>query len=559
MVTTIARRYGSAASAEWQVLLNQFNLGEGFALVILSVPDRDGAAMCRSALEGFLAERSLHLGTIEPEDPNALRALATTLLGLPEDPGRGGVWVSAVIGETARDRTNWEAAWRQALGSLNQQRNPFRQHFGVPVIFVGAPWVAALLRETAPDLWSVRAMSLHIEPEMVAGWSGLEPLKRELLARIEQEVPVERTPDLDMAMRAAEQLRGKPGQEHALADILARAGSAFIYRREWEEAKKIWLEVVALFRQTNDAVSMAVAWTEIGYISVKSKYLDDALESYQKALTIREQLVREDPNSITRRRDLSQNYYRIGDVLEDLGEFSDALEALRQGLEIVEQLTREDPDNSFWQSGLLHGLRRKGEVLVAQGSLENAIVAFRDAETIAERLALRNPHGPVRKESQAIIHQRIGDVLAAQGDFSGALSELRKCIEIRESFALRHPECIAWQENLSLSHSKIGDVLMAQGDFTGALAAFHESMAISERQEAQDPNNAHWQRDVLVSLTNLAGVAAAAGQQAESVSQAERAVALARALVTRFPNNPQHGRDLPVVEGMLQLLRDAGP
>ena len=76
----IAARFGATAAGEWQVLLNQFTIGEGFALIALSVPDRSAAALCRRELEHFLGVQSLRLAAIEPDNPAALQDLTATLL-----------------------------------------------------------------------------------------------------------------------------------------------------------------------------------------------------------------------------------------------------------------------------------------------------------------------------------------------------------------------------------------------------------------------------------------------------------------------------------------------
>jgi hypothetical protein len=86
--TGVVRRYGQSAGSEWQRLLNQFALGEGFALIVLVVPDRDGARLCLDEVEKELAIRRLtvrlrtswvpKVGALPPEtamsrelDPNA--------------------------------------------------------------------------------------------------------------------------------------------------------------------------------------------------------------------------------------------------------------------------------------------------------------------------------------------------------------------------------------------------------------------------------------------------------------------------------------------------------
>ena len=510
METAIARRYGLAAAAEWQVLLNQFNLGEGFALVILRVPDRDGAALCRSALEGFLAERSLHLGPIEPEDPGTLRTLTVSLLGLPEDPGRGAVWVSAVIGETAPDRTNWDAAWRQALGSLNQQRNPFRQRFNVPVIFVGAPWLATVMRETAPDLWSVRALSLHIEPQLSARTLDRKLPEREVEEIDNAELAAERSPDPEMAMRAAAVLRGKAGQERALADTLVRAAIGFAARRAWAAAEEAWREAAASYRHTGSEGLAAKAWTELGNLYVLTGRSNDALATLREGMAIRERLVRHDPGNSRWQQDLSFSHDRIGDVLEVQGDLTGASAAYRQGMAIRERLTRQYPDKLQWQRDL------------------------------------------------SVSHDHIGHVLEAQGDLTGAIAAFRQAMGIRERLTRQDPDNAQWQRDLSISHNRIGEVLEKQGDLPAALQAVNANYEIAERLARLDPGNAEWQRDLLVPLATMARLASRDQRQADADNYVNHAVALAKALVTRFPNSPRHLQDLAVVEGMLRRIQDAG-
>ena len=57
----------------------------------------------------------------------------------------------------------WERACCAMLEGLNQQRNPLRQTFHVPIVIVVPPWVVPLFRECAPDLWSVRSQVVRIE------------------------------------------------------------------------------------------------------------------------------------------------------------------------------------------------------------------------------------------------------------------------------------------------------------------------------------------------------------------------------------------------------------
>ena len=86
--------------------------------------------------------------------------------------------MEAVVNDSAADGAAWQAAWRHAVGGLNQQRNPLRRKFSVPLILVGAHWLVPVMRETAPDLWSVRSVVVRIEPGELSDHAITEDIGR---------------------------------------------------------------------------------------------------------------------------------------------------------------------------------------------------------------------------------------------------------------------------------------------------------------------------------------------------------------------------------------------
>ena len=358
----IADRYGPAAAREWQVLLNQFNLGHGFALLVLGVPDRDGAALCRTELENFLTARSMILTRIEPERPDDLAALASTLLETPRNPMVGALWIAAVVGETAEAFPAWQAAWRQVLTGLNRQRNPFRRHFTVPVIVVGAPWVAQLMRDAAPDLWSVRSIDLTIEPGPPP--NAADHQTRDLEPRTYDGVTGHKgsAPNPNLALTAAERLRAAIAvetdpaaiarHERSLAGVLERAGKGLAARRRWTESADAWREVATLWARDGADEQAAGAWMGLGDILSINGQTVPALASFRASLAIAERLARADPGNAGWQRDLSVSHNKIGDVLVHQGDLPAALASFRASLAIAERLAQADPGNVGWQRDL---------------------------------------------------------------------------------------------------------------------------------------------------------------------------------------------------------------
>ena len=344
----IERRFGADAAEEWQLVLRQFEFGEGFALLVVTVPDRGGAQLCRGELEAWLRPQGKHLARVEPETPAALRDLATTLLALSVDAAVGAVWVAAAVSEQQADHAAWSDAWRHALGSLNQQRNPLRRRFTVPLILVGAHWLVPVMREIAPDLWSVRALVARIEPGRDTDNSLGERLDLGRSAGQAWEPAGATAPDPAFALQAAERLRGRSGQEPALAELLARAGRGFAARGALDEAKAAWREAAELYRalaaQRPDAFrpNLAASLSNLANMLSDLGEREAALAAAREAVELRRALAAQRPDAF--RPDLAMSLNNLANRLSDLGEREAALAAAREAAELYRALAAQRPD-----------------------------------------------------------------------------------------------------------------------------------------------------------------------------------------------------------------------
>lgn len=262
--STFASRYKLAASADWQALLRLFELNESFAFIVLLVPNEEGAIVCRDALAKHLEENGKEILELETT-PGRLREIANALLFTKARLETGAVWVSRVVSEGAADYREWREAWRRGVSALNQHRNPLRRKWSVPVVFVGAPWLQEVLRESAPDLWSVRTQVAWVEPEA--------PAMDASVPRAADDVP-RRGPDPEMAIAEAERLRGKKGSELVVARLLYRAGLGFAASSQRPEATRVLEESLEIRRRSGaGAEDIADSCFQLGVVlSLTSDY-----------------------------------------------------------------------------------------------------------------------------------------------------------------------------------------------------------------------------------------------------------------------------------------------
>ena len=421
---TIEQRYGTEAAAEWRLLLNQFALGDGFALVVLTVPGPDGAALCADELGAFLAPQARHLAYVASRTTEELRALAPRLLALPDDAARGAVWVIAAFPDITAEQDNWQAAWRYALGSLNQQRNPLRRKFHVPVIVVGAPWLVPLLREMAPDLWSVRSLVVRIEPAREAAVASEGWIRAELALPIDRDrLSADVAPDPALSMREAARLRGVVGQELALVRLLARAGQGFWARGALRAAEDALEEAAELAARSGAPEAAAAAWHDLAVVRHELGDREVALAAAREAAELYRALAAQRPDAF--RPDLAMSLNNLANMLSDLGEHEAALAAAREAVELYRALAAQRSD------------------------------AFRpDLATSLNNLALS---------------------LSDLGEREAALAAAREAVDIRRALAAQRPD--AFRHDLARSLSVLAGCLEAAGQIEAALAADVEAMA----------------------------------------------------------------------------------
>ena len=348
----IADRFGPTAGAEWQVLLNQFIIGEGFALLVLTVPDAGAAKLCRAELEKFLATRGERLADAEIAEPDDLHILTPYLLALPYKASIGALWVEAVVGVTAPDYDAWYEAWFAALTGLNQQRNPFRRHFDYPVILVGASWMAAIMCDNAPDLWSIRSLAIHIEPERAAALPERRQLEPDPVTPMEAPVRGVRRFDPQSAIRAIDTARGVVGRERNLIVLLGRAAAGFAGQGDWTQGESLWREAADTARRVGDLALEAEAHLELGDLAITVGRTADALGSYRASLAIRERLAAADPGNAGWQRDVAVSNAKLGATYRKCKDPAQARRFLLAGRAIMAGLVARYPDWAEWKRDL---------------------------------------------------------------------------------------------------------------------------------------------------------------------------------------------------------------
>ncbi|MGE4048266.1 MAG: tetratricopeptide repeat protein, partial [Acetobacteraceae bacterium] len=427
---------------------------EGFALLVLIVPDRDGAAICRQALADHLAGSGRTVQDLSPGSPVVLRNLAETLLHGELDPGAGAVWVAAAVPASAPDHPAWETAWRWGLATLNQNRNAIVGRYACTLVIVGTPWLVPLFREAAPDLWSLRSMVVHIEPgrdhmQREDRGRDLEPLPRTLY-----DGPV---PDLELTQQAVERLRGLAGKEAELAETLNRLAYACLAQGKPALAEASALDALAYAERFCGPRETGISLDMLGRAIRDQGRAAEAEDIFRRAIALKQE---GGDTPVSRGISLDN----LGRAILDQGRAAEAEDVFRRAI----ALTEEGGGTPVSRGISLNGL---GRAILDQGRAAEAEDVFRRAIALTEE-------GGGTPVSRGISLNGLGRAILDQGRAAEAEDAFRRAIALKE-------EGGGTPVSRGISLNGLGRAILDQGRAAEAEDVFRRALALA--RQANNP------------------------------------------------------------------------
>jgi tetratricopeptide (TPR) repeat protein len=492
-----ALRTALAAEPDWQALLRHFDFNEGFAFILILVESAENAALCREALGDYLKEQGKgSISIVAPHTPDLVRDLPFQLHEPTVPDTVQAIWIESVVleGSVSPERfEEWKAAWRVCFASLNQIRNTMQRTIPCALVFVVAPWMQELIRNIAPDLWSIRSTVTRIFPRV----SSREPDSPSERAFSRPMSDPALAPDPEFAEREASRLRGKPGQELALARILRRAGEGYIARAEQAQAIRVLEEAQGLQVGTSASpVDLASTKTFLGRAFQMDAQWPQAESCFRAALELDRSALGEDHPAIA--TDMSD----LASLLKETNRHKEAEPLYRGALAINERTFRPDHPRVATDLNNLAGLLR------GTNRLEEAEPLYRRALAIGEK-----SYGPDHPIVATYLNNLA--ILLANTNRPGEAEPLqRRALAIDEkSHGPDHPIVATRLSNLAL-------LLRDTNRLEEAEPLCRRALAIDEKSYGPD------HPEVATDLNNLAAVLKATNRLGEAEVSYRRALAI---------------------------------
>lgn len=250
------------------------------------------------------------------------------------------------------------------------------------------------------------------------------------------------------------------------------------------------------------------------------------LDYDRKALAIREQLLADDPSNWDARRLVASSYSTLGLSLFQVGDWDAVLEVRKKALAAYQQLVSEGPATAEDQRGLALAHIRMGSIYVRRNQVDAGLRQYEDALRVAGRGLEAHPNHALLRSTAATAHSAMGSAHLEHGDTAKALEQYRAANAIYAALSSADANDARMMSLLSETHYRMGRALLRQRVPAQALAQFRTSLELRERISSRSPLNVGARGEVAESHAGLGDAYSAAGKQREALEEYGRAAAI---------------------------------
>lgn len=246
-----------------------------------------------------------------------------------------------------------------------------------------------------------------------------------------------------------------------------------------------------------------------------------ALQSFQKAAAILEQLVKASPQNQDLRSQLGRDYGEIGDILDASGDLNAAMDNYRKGLDALEAEKHPNVKAKIRAESMYD---RYGLGLTESGDLVQAVENFKESIGLLDQLIQEDPSDRDNVRDKAIGNIHLGGCLKRMRRFPEALAANRLAYGLMQSLVVEGNQ--QSKRDVIVASDGVGEILQKTGDNRGALAIWSKMLAEDRVEKEADPSNALSRRDVYQDYAKVASAQSALGDLKEALANQRKSVAL---------------------------------
>jgi eukaryotic-like serine/threonine-protein kinase len=211
----------------------------------------------------------------------------------------------------------------------------------------------------------------------------------------------------------------------------------------------------------------------------------EALQSYQKAYRLQEQIVEANAANAADRKMLGDLSIELGSAVRNVGDLPAAGKHFQNALKIFANL----PESPEKQTALAKTFWNIANLQTAENNLDGSLENYGRAIQIYEKLAVDEPDNSRHLRNLALTNKNIGSVWQLRGEKEKALNHFQKSLTIDAENAAKNPNDVSAGLDLSFTYGTIASVLRDAKNLPGSVENYQKAIEIREKIFNADNKN----------------------------------------------------------------------
>ena len=274
-----------------------------------------------------------------------------------------------------------------------------------------------------------------------------------------------------------------------------------------------------------------------------------AAASYGKALAIWEALAAANPTDVNVQLGLGSEYFRITQVLENIGDFSAARATMERAQPLVQRMMTEQ-NNPKLQTQLAGLYYYTAGALEKTDDFSGALQNYRQAAAILEPIAADPSTNIYVRAYLPANYQGVARMLAETGQIDEAIAMATDALHRLKMLAAANPTNATLSEDVAEGYGTLGDIQRKKGHLEAALSSYRSEQSILHQLSSADTNNQ-------LAIANFGFSKASIGEiliQQGSVSEGLHSIREAIATFRAAPGS----KNLWIATGLSECYADLG-
>jgi tetratricopeptide (TPR) repeat protein len=288
-----------------------------------------------------------------------------------------------------------------------------------------------------------------------------------------------------------------------------------------------------------------------GMQPLRQALLEEAVQYYQKFLTQR-------ATDAAFRDELALAHFRVGRINELIATSDEALQAYERARALQEQLVAEEPGNRERSAALGDTLNRIGRVQHARQDSDAALSAYREALALRQQLAIDEPEYDEYQRRTANTHMNIGLIERDRGDLTAARRELETASEIRARLSESGQHDVELGRDIAMGHFNLATLAIYSEDAGAAEEHLNAAARHFEQLLEDNPGTLRVKHELATCYRVLADVKCADGRADQAIALYQSAREQMQALVLASPDVAEYNASLSGIFMNLALLQNEG-